>query len=326
MGSGGGERRGEEAPAGFAARPGSRRGLSFKPCRSTKAPSSVPAAARPRARWRPRALTAAPGSSCPRRRAAMRPPSGAPSPCGADSSTRPRSASARGALPPRTRCPPATARDATRALEPMRMGTAIVDKCPGCGGHWFDGDEIEHAADLTTQGVSREEAIGMRRSIPAGSEIERVVKYLRCVRCGEVLTRRQVVQRAGVIVDVCRRPRRLVRRGRAREVPRVRARGRARGQPRGRGGAGRGAPEVRGGAPAGRAVDGRPADRLGADARLGGQASSTPRARSAGSGGRRAPGPRRPQHSREGSRRDAGAGPAPRADCVQAFGDSRSRR
>ena len=100
---------------------------------------------------------------------------------------------------PAGRCP-----RCRRDLEPMRMGTAIVDKCPGCGGHWFDGDEIEHAADLTTQGVSREEAAGMRRSIPAGSEIERVVKYLRCVRCDEVLSRRQVVQRAGIIIDVCR--------------------------------------------------------------------------------------------------------------------------
>ncbi len=84
------------------------------------------------------------------------------------------------------------------------MGNASIDKCPGCGGHWFDGDEIEHAADLTTQGVSREEARGMRRAIPSGSEVERVVKYLPCVRCGEVMSRRQVVQRAGIIIDVCR--------------------------------------------------------------------------------------------------------------------------
>ncbi len=86
----------------------------------------------------------------------------------------------------------------------MRMGNASIDKCPACGGHWFDGDEIEHAADLTTQGVSREEAAGMRRSIPSVSEVERVVKYLPCVRCGEIMSRRQVVQRAGIIIDVCR--------------------------------------------------------------------------------------------------------------------------
>ncbi len=109
------------------------------------------------------------------------------------------------------RCPPSsndrpagTCPRCRGALEAMRVGNATIDKCPGCGGHWFDGDEIEHAADLTTHGISRQEAVGMRRTIPATSEVERVVKYLPCVRCGEVMSRRQVVQRAGIIIDVCR--------------------------------------------------------------------------------------------------------------------------
>lgn len=140
-----------------------------------------------------------------------------PSPKGSDAPAERRTFCARcGQLYPSTlgkcpRCPPSSndrpggrCPRCRRDLEPMRMGNASIDKCPGCGGHWFDGDEIEHAADLTTQGVSKEEARGLRRSIPSVAEVERVVKYLPCVRCGEVMSRRQVVQRAGIIIDVCR--------------------------------------------------------------------------------------------------------------------------
>src|SRR5690349_19544708 len=31
------------------------------------------------------------------------------------------------------------------SLEPVTIGRSTVDRCRGCGGHWFDGDEIEHA-------------------------------------------------------------------------------------------------------------------------------------------------------------------------------------
>jgi Zn-finger nucleic acid-binding protein len=79
-----------------------------------------------------------------------------------------------------------------------------VDRCGSCHGLWFDGDEIEHAIDVTTKGVSREEAAALRRSLPNPSGPVEEVRYLACVRCGERMARRQAAPRAGTIVDICR--------------------------------------------------------------------------------------------------------------------------
>jgi Zn-finger nucleic acid-binding protein len=79
-----------------------------------------------------------------------------------------------------------------------------TDRCAGCGGTWFDGDEVEHAIDVTTKGVSREEADAMRRALPVPPTASEPIRYLPCVRCGERMQRRQVAPRAGTIVDVCR--------------------------------------------------------------------------------------------------------------------------
>lgn len=90
-------------------------------------------------------------------------------------------------------------------LAPTTMGAATVDRCGSCGGTWFDGDELEHAADLTTRGVSAADAAASRRSIPPSRiPLEREVRYLACVRCGERMARRQVARGAGVVVDLCR--------------------------------------------------------------------------------------------------------------------------
>jgi Zn-finger nucleic acid-binding protein len=88
-------------------------------------------------------------------------------------------------------------------LEPTAMGAAVVDRCPACRGHWFDGDEMEHAFDVTTEGASREEANSLRRALPRASPADEI-RYLACVRCGERMARRQIAPRTGLIVDVCR--------------------------------------------------------------------------------------------------------------------------
>jgi Zn-finger nucleic acid-binding protein len=89
-------------------------------------------------------------------------------------------------------------------LEPISIGGVTVDRCRACRGHWFDGDEIEHALDVTTKGVSREEGAAMRAALPEWRQPLEEIRYLACVRCGERMARRQVAPRAGVIVDVCR--------------------------------------------------------------------------------------------------------------------------
>lgn len=108
------------------------------------------------------------------------------------------------------RCPPASGEDrgghcprCAGDLVPEAMGTVTVDRCKGCRGLWFDGNEIEHVINATTEGVSRHDADRTRRVLPARSQPSEVVRYLACVRCGERMVRRQAAPRAGVVVDVC---------------------------------------------------------------------------------------------------------------------------
>jgi Zn-finger nucleic acid-binding protein len=88
-------------------------------------------------------------------------------------------------------------------LEPKAVGRVTVDECRACHGTWFDGDELEHAMDLTTRGMAKAEAGSLRASLPTAAP-EREVRYLACVRCGERMARKQIAPRTGLIVDVCR--------------------------------------------------------------------------------------------------------------------------
>jgi Zn-finger nucleic acid-binding protein len=110
------------------------------------------------------------------------------------------------------RCPPAS--DEERGthcprcggtLEAKKIGGSRVDRCAACGGHWFDGDEIEHAVDVTTRGAAREEASSLKGGLPAWKQPTEDVRYLCCLRCRELMTRRQAVPRAGIVIDVCRK-------------------------------------------------------------------------------------------------------------------------
>ena len=85
------------------------------------------------------------------------------------------------------------------------MGDVTVDRCRGCRGLWFDGDEVEHAIDATTRGVSTSEAGALRPALPVTpTRIEDEVHYLACVRCRELMVRRQAAPRAGIVIDICR--------------------------------------------------------------------------------------------------------------------------
>jgi Zn-finger nucleic acid-binding protein len=111
------------------------------------------------------------------------------------------------------RCPTADEHDARGGkcprcgndLQPEKMSDVTVDRCRGCRGLWFDGDEVEHAIDATTKGVSTPEASSMRSGLPqTPTQVEDDVRYLACVRCRELMARRQAAPRAGVVIDVCR--------------------------------------------------------------------------------------------------------------------------
>lgn len=108
------------------------------------------------------------------------------------------------------RCPPASGEDrggtcprCKADLAPEVLGTVTVDRCTGCRGLWFDGNEIEHVIDATTEGIPRDQAHRLRRSLPPANRPVETVRYLQCVRCGEHMTRRLAARGTGIIVDIC---------------------------------------------------------------------------------------------------------------------------
>lgn len=108
------------------------------------------------------------------------------------------------------RCPPASGEDrgghcprCAAELVPEPMGPVTVDRCKACRGRWFDGNELEHVLDATTEGLSRHDAGRTRRALPTLGRPAEPIRYLACVRCGERMARRQAAARAGIVVDIC---------------------------------------------------------------------------------------------------------------------------
>lgn len=82
-----------------------------------------------------------------------------------------------------------------------------LDACEECGGIWLDAGELEVITSGLDPapgfGAPDEAALRSRVERPAGSGTE--VRYRECVRCREVMTRRNFGTISGVIVDECRR-------------------------------------------------------------------------------------------------------------------------
>lgn len=76
-------------------------------------------------------------------------------------------------------------------LQAATEGGITIDRCPDCGGAWYDRTELERRV---TSG-------GEAEAVPAFQE-ERV-QYLRCPRCLTLMTRRAYQPGAGVILDYC---------------------------------------------------------------------------------------------------------------------------
>jgi len=87
-------------------------------------------------------------------------------------------------------------------LVPFKREDFELDLCASCGGLWLDRTEF-HA--LTSEAnVYKEETVKEEYSRPALPRAEDIL-YLECVRCGQIMTRKNFARISGVIIDECGR-------------------------------------------------------------------------------------------------------------------------
>lgn len=87
-----------------------------------------------------------------------------------------------------------------RALKKIKVGNVVIDVCQGgCGGIWFDGDELNKAAKSTAAGnkVTAE----ITRTIEVTADEHRVIKCRHCR--GVNLEQKLFSLGSGVIMDRC---------------------------------------------------------------------------------------------------------------------------
>lgn len=102
------------------------------------------------------------------------------------------------ALPEAAACPRCRGELRQREL----AGTAVVE-CAGCGGLWLSESRFDSFCATAESRESVSVALG-REARPGALDIEQQVRYLPCIVCGEMMTRRNFASASGVILDVCR--------------------------------------------------------------------------------------------------------------------------
>ena len=102
------------------------------------------------------------------------------------------------ALPVEAQCPRCECGLRTRAI-----GTSNVSECEQCGGLWLT---EEHFVAVCERSDEQELASrALTQSAPSTrAPDEHPVRYLPCVVCKDLMTRRNYSQRSGIIIDVCR--------------------------------------------------------------------------------------------------------------------------
>ena len=89
-------------------------------------------------------------------------------------------------------------------LRQRELADAAVIECAGCGGLWLT---ETHFDAFCASAEAREKvsvALG-NAATPGKLDVEDQVRYLPCIVCGDMMSRRNFASASGVILDVCRR-------------------------------------------------------------------------------------------------------------------------
>ena len=103
------------------------------------------------------------------------------------------------ALPVDSACPRCEA-----GLRNRSLGTTSVVECSACGGLWLTEGDFEAVCERADAQELASRAL--KSTPPPRAPLpEETPRYLPCVTCGELMSRRNYAATSGVIIDVCRR-------------------------------------------------------------------------------------------------------------------------
>ncbi len=80
----------------------------------------------------------------------------------------------------------------------------FIERCEGCGGLFFDPDELEGVFEASVSQVFEADLERMAVLTEESATNYSNVKYVKCPVCREIMNRRNYGARSGVIVDTCK--------------------------------------------------------------------------------------------------------------------------
>jgi Zn-finger nucleic acid-binding protein len=84
-------------------------------------------------------------------------------------------------------------------LQAAVVGGVPLDECAGCGGLWIQAEAFNR---ICNDREAQAAAIAMQ--LPLAVSQDDRVRYVKCPRCSQLMTRKSYAYRSGVVVDICR--------------------------------------------------------------------------------------------------------------------------
>jgi Zn-finger nucleic acid-binding protein len=89
-----------------------------------------------------------------------------------------------------------------RPLEPVKVGSVILDECTRCGGLWVDSRSFRRICEQTEEQTVVLKATAA--SPASGADVSRPARYWPCPECRCLMHRQNFARVSGVIIDTCK--------------------------------------------------------------------------------------------------------------------------
>lgn len=88
-------------------------------------------------------------------------------------------------------------------MQPFKVNSVEVDKCPQCEGVWVDYPDEKQVLDMQPEVFTVEELRNLRQVYQSLGKIEEI-KYFACPHCHNLMWRKNYMSHSGIVVDKCR--------------------------------------------------------------------------------------------------------------------------
>lgn len=93
--------------------------------------------------------------------------------------------------------------DCRKPMEGRTLGEVPVQTCPSCAGIWMEATHLQTLAEARDRRHAALQLLPEAEG-PGGPDLNRPVRYHRCLVCDQVMNRQNYARISGIILDVCR--------------------------------------------------------------------------------------------------------------------------